>query len=104
MFIYLFILTIAATKIIYLKENQCNLCIEASQALHSVTKDKERRAKKDRNGVATGKMQKCHERQEHGLRGGRQGKGAGVPLPKQHSILCPVLKDVTYFSSLCWLF
>lgn len=48
LFIYLFIfLTIAATKIIHLKENQCNLCIEASQALHSVTKDKERRAKKD---------------------------------------------------------
>lgn len=33
-----------------------------------------------------------------------QRRGVGIPLPKQHSIVCPVLKDVTYFSSLCWLF
>lgn len=45
------------------------------------------------------------KREEQRLRKGAMGRrGVGIPLPKRHSILCPVLKDVTYFSSLCWLF
>ena len=56
--------------------------------------------------MASGRTQKCHEREEQRLRKKEREEegGVGVPLPKQHSILCPVLKDVTYFSSLCWLF
>lgn len=46
-----------------------------------------------------GGMEGWRERKKKG-----KGDGAGVPLPKHHSILRPVLKDVTYFSSLCWLF
>lgn len=45
------------------------------------------------------------------MEGGREekrkevkGEGASVLSPKHHSILRPVLKDVTHFSSLCWLF